>query len=174
MQWILWGFAIPPMLDLELAQRAVIRGIKYHDGFTTELYGSGPRFTRALHAQTIMNNRMPDMHDPDDFPYCIWHPNTPNQDTCRALLQRYAQIKYQIGRVCAVAGYIDLYRELDLLPEVHIAEEARDNGNLDIYNVIVSQPVKYAVFNDYKRTYEPSAPTQPFSTVTHACARCLR
>jgi len=36
MSWIkdaLWGFRTPPMMELELAQRAVIRGIRYNDGF---------------------------------------------------------------------------------------------------------------------------------------------
>jgi hypothetical protein len=65
---------------------------------------------------------------------------------------------YQVGRVCAVAGYFDLYRNLNLLPEVHIAEEARDNGSLAIFGSIISQPVRYAVFNDYERKYEPNAP----------------
>jgi hypothetical protein len=65
---------------------------------------------------------------------------------------------YQVGRVCAVAGYDDLYCELNLLLEVHIAEEARDNGTISIYNEIIAQLVKYAVFNDYEWTYEPDTP----------------
>lgn len=175
MQWIksaLHGQAIPEMLDLELAQRAVIRGIRYCDGFATELHGSTPQFTRALNAQAIMNNRVPDMHVPDHFLYCIWHPKTPDQDTCRALLQRYPQMNYQNGRVCAVAGYSNLFRELHLLPEVHIAEEARDNDNLDLFDAIVSQPIKYAVFNDYKRTYEPDAP-RPTPLNGDTCVRSM-
>jgi hypothetical protein len=161
MVWIreaLQGFKVPPMMDLELAQRAVIRGIRYNDGFATELHSTDPHFTRAINAQAIMNNRIPDMHEPEELPYCIWHPKTPSQDTCRALLQRYPQMNYQIGRVCAIAGYTDLYHSLSLLPEVHIAEEAREACNFDIYNTITSQPAKYAVFNDYMRTYTPSTP----------------
>ena len=72
------------------------------------------------------------MHEPDEIPYWIWHPNTPSRDTCRALSQRYPQMKYQIGRICAVAGYTELYHSLGHRPEVHIAGEARDNNNLDI------------------------------------------
>ncbi|KAF3045408.1 hypothetical protein E8E11_008187 [Didymella keratinophila] len=175
MSWIkdaLWGFRIPPVMELELAQRAVIRGIRYNDGFAKELHGTDPRLTRALNAQAIMNNRIPDMREPGDFPYCIWHPKTPSQDTCRALLQRYPQMNYQIGRVCAVAGYTDLYHSLGLPPEIHIAEEARDNSNLDIYNAITSQPVKYAVFNDYLRTYTPSSP-KPSLINGDTCVRSM-
>jgi hypothetical protein len=32
----------------------------------------------------------------------------------------------QVGRACAVAGYADLYGELGLLPDVSIADEARE------------------------------------------------
>ncbi|KAF9692049.1 hypothetical protein EKO04_010166 [Ascochyta lentis] len=152
------GVAIPKFLGLEVVQRCVIRGIRYHDHFAAELRGLTPQFTRALNAQAIMNNRVPDMQAPEEFPYCIWHPRTPSQETCRALLQRYPQMAYHIGRVCAVAAYTDLYCELNLLPEVHIAEEARDNGSRAIFDAIIDQPVKYAVFNDYERLYEPHEP----------------
>ncbi|KAJ4378726.1 hypothetical protein N0V86_005597 [Didymella sp. IMI 355093] len=175
MSWIkdaLWGFAMPPMMDLELAQRAVIRGIRYNDGFASELHGTDAQFTRALNAQAIMNNRIPDMHEPDEFPYCIWHPKIPTKDTCQELLHRYPQLNYQIGRVCAVAGYTDVYHSLALLPEVHIAEEARDANNLDIYNVITAQPAKYAVFDDYSRTYTPSSP-RPSLINGDTCVRSM-
>ncbi|KAF3034810.1 hypothetical protein E8E12_005706 [Didymella heteroderae] len=175
MSWIkdaLLGSRVPPILDLELAQRAVVRGIRHNDGFAAELHGTDPRFTRALNAQAIMNNRIPDMYEPNEFPYCIWHPKTPSQDTCRALLRRYPQMNYQIGRVCAVAGYTDLYQSLSLLPEVHIAEEARDNVNFDMYTAITSQPVKYAVFNDYTRTYTPSSP-RPSLINGDTCVRSM-
>lgn len=35
---------------------------------------------------------------------------------------------YHVGRAYAIGGYLALYRELDLLPDVSIAEEARDNA----------------------------------------------
>lgn len=111
MSWIkdaLWGFRIPPTMELELAQRAVIRGIRYRDGFAQELHGTDLRLTRPMNVQAIMNNRIPNMPESDEFPYCIWHPNIPSQDTCRALLQLYPQMKYQIRRICAVAGYTEL------------------------------------------------------------------
>lgn len=56
----------------------------------------------------------------------------PSQETCRRLVARYPQMKYQVGRVCAVAGY-DIYHELDLLSKVAIVEDARENGNMAIF-----------------------------------------
>ena len=44
---------------------------------------------------------------------------------------------------------MQLYQELELLPDVHIAEEARECGNLAIYNAIRSQAVRYSIMDDY-------------------------
>jgi hypothetical protein len=60
-----------------------------------------------------------------------------------------------------VAGYTELYRELNLLPDIAIAEEARDNGSQEIFNDIMSQPTKFAVMNDYKRTVDTENPRSP-------------
>ncbi|CBF71445.1 hypothetical protein AN6781.2 [Aspergillus nidulans FGSC A4] len=54
-------------------------------------------------------------------------------DSKSALLLRlrthqYPSMRYQVGRACAAAGYFDLYKELDLLPDVSIAEEAPGDG----------------------------------------------
>jgi hypothetical protein len=147
------GVRIPDYLGLELVQLCVVAGIRRNAGFGHELRGLTPRFTRALNAQAIMYNRdIPDINDPEEFPYCIWYPSTPDRDTCRKLITRYPWTKYQVGRVCAVANYEDLYKELDILPEVGIAEEARESGSQAIYSAIVKQPVKYAVFNDYSNS----------------------
>jgi len=145
------GRQLPDHLGTRVIQLCVIRGIRYHAGFGRELKGITPAFTRALNAQDIMNNIIPDTLTPEEIPYCIWYPSVPSRQTCRELASRYPQTKYQVGRICAVANYYDVYCELDLLPEVHIAEEARERGNLSIYDAIMSQPVKYAVFNDYSR-----------------------
>lgn len=40
---------------------------------------------------------------------------------------------------------------MDLLPDVAIAEEARDSGSQAIYESITRQPVRYAVMDDYHR-----------------------
>ena len=147
------GVRIPDYLGLEVIQLCVVAGIRRNAGFGHELRGLTPRFTRALNAQTIMYSKdIPDMNDLEEFPYCIWYPSTPDRDTCRKLITQYPRMKYQVGRVCAVANYDDLYKELDILPEVGIAEEARGNGSEAIYSAIVKQPVKYAVFNDYSNS----------------------
>jgi hypothetical protein len=95
------------------------------------------------------------MQGPENFPYCIWHPRSPTEDIRRALVHRYPHMAYQVGRVCAVAGYNDLFCEPNLLPETHMAEEARNNGAIAINNAIIAHPFKYAVFNDYETTYDP-------------------
>lgn len=126
--------------------------MRYCDGFGEELRGVLPIFTRALNARSIMSNRIPDKMLDDEVPYCIWHPQTASESTYRELFRRYPDMAYHIGRACAVAGYIDLYKDLEILPDVHIAEEARESGNKDLYDHIMSQPVRFDVMNDYKRT----------------------
>ncbi|RLL96981.1 hypothetical protein CFD26_106832 [Aspergillus turcosus] len=72
----------------------VVRGIRYHPGFATELGGLLPQFTRALNARDIMSDYIPEMSGPDEFPYCIWHPETAKEETYWALASRYPQMKY--------------------------------------------------------------------------------
>ncbi|KAJ5963297.1 uncharacterized protein N7479_003173 [Penicillium vulpinum] len=134
----------------------VVRGIRTHDGFAQELYGHLPEITRALNARAIMSNRVPDMKSPDDFPYCFWHPDIPAEQTLRDLLERYPGndlLRYQVGRACAAGGYTSLYLELDLLPDVAIAEEARDNraSGQEIYQNIINSPTRWACMDDYNR-----------------------
>lgn len=64
--------------------------------------------------------------------------------TYRELARRYPKMRHEVGRACAVAGYTDLYLELQLLPDVSIAEEARDNEGKGraIFDEIMAQPVK--------------------------------
>jgi hypothetical protein len=132
----------------------LIRGIRYHYGFAKEFQGH-PHYkdiSRALNARSIMSNVIPDITAPYDTPYCIWHPEVATEQTYRELVSRYPNMRYQVGRACAVAGYVDLYKELELLPEVHIAEEARDNSCTEIYDLIMAHDVKYDVMNDYTLT----------------------
>ncbi|KAI1361351.1 hypothetical protein F5Y08DRAFT_22834 [Xylaria arbuscula] len=143
----------------------ILRGMRHHDGFGHELRYNSPlppaksaAFLRALNARDIMSNRVPVMTQPDQFPYCIWHPQVALEDTYRRLAEQYPPMRYLVGRACAVAGYIDLFNELELLPDVSIAEEARDNmasnngGSRAIYEAIINSPVRYAILDDYKRT----------------------
>ncbi|UQC83948.1 uncharacterized protein CLUP02_09444 [Colletotrichum lupini] len=97
------------------------------------------RYAGARNARLIMSNMIPDMAYQAVVPYCIWHPDVATEETYRKLYYRYPEMRYHIGRACAVAGYGELYNALDLLPDVSIAEEARDNGKLDIFEHIMSQ-----------------------------------
>lgn len=50
-------------------------------------------------------------------------------------------------------GYALLYRDLDLLPDIAIAEEARASPyGGEIFKYIASRPTRYAVLDDYTRT----------------------
>ncbi|KAL2811478.1 hypothetical protein BJX63DRAFT_398942 [Aspergillus granulosus] len=150
------GEAVPPSLLNSVTVCCVVRGIRHHDGFAQELHGNPerPMITRALNARAIMSNRVPLM-SPEHFPYCFWHPDVPQEETLRQLLAAYPDnilLRYQIGRACAVGGYFDLYTELCLLPEVAIAEEARDSeAGQAIYEAIMKAPVRYAYMDDYNR-----------------------
>ncbi len=150
----LHGESVPYALAHPLHQICTVRGIRYHPGFGDRLYGSLPIFTRALNARKIMSEIIPDLSSPDEVAYCIWHPVTASEETYRRLAQRYPYLVYQVARACAVAGYTELYHELEVLPDVHIAEEARECGNLAMYEAIVCQPVRYTIMNDYTRTVD--------------------
>jgi hypothetical protein len=150
------GQRIPKALGEEITQLCVVRGIRFHPGFATGLRGLLPKFTRALNARDIMSDEIPEMSDPDEFPYCIWYPETAKEETYRALASRYPQMKYLVGRACAVAGYVTLFKELDLLPEVHIAEEARENKQWEIYESIMAAERRYNAMDDYTRTVFPN------------------
>lgn len=152
------GRRLPATFGHQVHRLCIIRGIRYHYGFAQELRGLTPEFTRALNARDIMSGIIPTISKPDEMPYCIWHPDVPSEDALRCLVRRYPDMLYHAARVCAVAGYIDLYKELDLLPEVHVAEEAgyasfqkNSKGSREIYQNILSQPVKFSIMNDYKR-----------------------
>ncbi|KAF0323526.1 hypothetical protein GQ607_009207 [Colletotrichum asianum] len=105
-----------------------------------------------------MSNIIPEMPTDTVTPYCIWYPDIAIEETYRELSRRYPGMRYQVGRPCAVAGYNKLYDELQLLPDVSIAEEAEDNNNAYTRDAIVSKPVRYAIMNDYTRTIDVEAP----------------
>ena len=157
------GREIPRALGCSVTRTCVLRGMRYHRGFGAELRDipDYPEFTRALNARDIMSNIIPDMKEDHEFPYCIWYPEVAAEETYRALASKYQRMRYQVGRACAVAGYVELWRELDLLPEIAIAEEARDNEENGrsgvIFEEIMKNPVKYSVMNDYDRTVDVKA-----------------
>jgi hypothetical protein len=130
---------------LERAPLSALRAS--HAGFGAEVQSATPVLARAWNARRIMSNDLPaveDMSDPDHVPYCIWHPDVASESTYRILVQRFPQMRYEVARACAVAGYLGLYRKLDVLPEVHVAEEARHNGNIiSSHPRIPSRPRKW-------------------------------
>jgi len=90
------------------------------------------------------------MNTTEEMPYCIWYPEVASIQTYREIASRYPSMLYQEARACAVAGYTDLYKELDVLPDVHITEEARECGNMAIYDIIMTEPVRYDIMDDYR------------------------
>ncbi|GFF30323.1 hypothetical protein IFM58399_02544 [Aspergillus lentulus] len=150
------GKAVPVALGRRITRLCVIRGIRYHEQFAKhpdleQLRQYVPEVSRALNARAIMSNKIPSMPEARDRPYCIWHPQVASQDTYRKLWQQYPDMSYQIARACAVANYAELYLEMDLLPDVSVAEEARASGCMEIYEAIVRNPVRYRIMNDYTR-----------------------
>jgi hypothetical protein len=156
------GQTLPVNLGRLVTQHAVVRGIRHHESFATGpaavLRGIRPLFTRALNARAIMSNTVPNISASDEFPYCIWYPDLPSRETLIEVAARYPEMRYQVGRTCAIAGYFDVYQSLNLLPEVAIAEEARESENVDIYEDILKAHVKWRVFDDFTGTLHCSDP----------------
>ncbi|KAF5682677.1 hypothetical protein FGLOB1_14870, partial [Fusarium globosum] len=128
------GDVVPRLLEDRDSRAALIRGIRLHYHLAMSepvkrLSSSMPQVARARNARRIMSNDIPERITAEEQPY--------------------------FGRACAAAGYHALYHELDLLPEVSIAEEAResetDGGKL-IYDEIMSFKYRYAIMDDCKRT----------------------
>lgn len=74
-------------------------------------------------------------------------------------------MRYHDGRACAAAGYAGLYDELDLLPDVSIAEEAGESsvdGSERIFGKIMEAPVRFAVIDDYTRSVNTVDPKVAF------------
>ncbi|KAM0123955.1 hypothetical protein ACHAP3_010708 [Botrytis cinerea] len=163
------GEFIPKDLNDPRMVCSIIHGLRYNESFAESesmqeicAKGSNKILARARNARLIMSNKIPLMSDVEEKPYCIWHPHLATADTYRELAQRYPDMKYHIGRACAVGGYIDLYRELDLLPDISIAEEAWHNsdvtGSKEIFDIIACQPTRYNILDDYTRSFNLQAP----------------
>ncbi|KAI9043087.1 uncharacterized protein KD926_004590 [Aspergillus affinis] len=166
------GTSVPVDLTSAAARCAVIRGLRCSYDFAVspdivDLCASlqFPEFVRARNARLIMSNVVPDgLEHPESQPYCIWNPDFATEQTYRQVAQRYPAMRYQVGRACAAAGYLTLYTELKLLPDVSIAEEAREGnteGGGQIYQSIMSSPLKYAVMDDYTRSINAESPPHP-------------
>ncbi|KAK8052449.1 hypothetical protein PG993_003834 [Apiospora rasikravindrae] len=163
------GEKVPQDIHSPVAKASLIRGIRLHYSFATstavnELCDKNAQLARARNARLIMSNQLPEQMAETERPYCIWHPDLASEDTYRQLARQYPQMRYHAGRACAAAGYHGLYLELDLLPDVSIAEEARegatDGGRL-IYQQIMSYPCRYSVMDDLNRSVELDKPPCP-------------
>ncbi|KAJ5170924.1 uncharacterized protein N7500_003707 [Penicillium coprophilum] len=165
------GEKVPSDVTSLWHRRAVIRGIRDSLQFAAspeiiELCSGNDsqahQFSRARNARLIMSNIIPNMQNPATEPYCIWYPEPASEETYRELVRRYSSMRYQVGRACAVACYTDLYKELDLLPDVSIAEEARNvSEDADIYKIIMSAPQRWAVMDDFTRSVNLESPQAP-------------
>ncbi|KAJ5801018.1 uncharacterized protein N7518_003086 [Penicillium psychrosexuale] len=162
------GEKVPSDVTSFWHRRAVIRGIRDSLQFATsptiiELCSGDDahQFSRARNARLIMSNVIPDMQ-PATEPYCIWYPEFASEETYRELASRYPSMRYQVGRACAAALYTDLYKELDLLPDVSIAEEACNAAeDAEIYKIIMSAPQRWAVMDDFTRSVNLESPQAP-------------
>ncbi|OHF03210.1 hypothetical protein CORC01_01594 [Colletotrichum orchidophilum] len=165
------GHRLPTALG-HWVSACVIHGIRHNEAFAMSepvrrlcSESDNNAFSRARNARLIMSNTIPEMTTDDDKPYCIWYPDVASEGTYRELAKRYPDMRYVVGRACAVAGYAGLYDELGLLPEISIAEEARDNfskdGSKAIFDTIMRQPVCYAILDDYTRSSHPDSPSSP-------------
>lgn len=171
------GQALPRHLGNPVVRLCVVNGLRKHLDFalSTEVnelceVEDQDIFARARNAGLIMNDRVPDdamMRNKSWHPYCIWYPRVAKEATYRQLAMTFPDMRYQVGRACAVAGYSQLYKELDLLPDPCIAEEARENkssvgsvaeGARQIYEQIMSAPIRFGVMNDYERTVQLQLP----------------
>ncbi|KAL5344668.1 hypothetical protein ACLOAV_010360 [Pseudogymnoascus australis] len=161
------GQKLPEDLGHMTARLCLISGIRQHLAFARSAevadlcHTPGQEiFARARNARLIMSDEVPGselMGNKAFYPYCIWHPDVATEDTYRRLAAACPDMRYQVGRACAVAGYAQLYRELDLLPDPSIAEEAREasrdnDGSRHIFEQIMAAPVRYSVMNDYDLT----------------------
>ncbi|RAO67849.1 uncharacterized protein BHQ10_003861 [Talaromyces amestolkiae] len=152
----LHGKTVPKSLGRKVTRLCVIRGIRYHEQFAKHpdlerIRQYVPEISRAINARAIMSNKIPSMPETQERPYCIWHPEVASQDTYRKLWHQYPDMAYQVARACAVANYVELYLEMDLLPDVSIAEEARASESIEIFEAIMRKPVRYGIMNDYTR-----------------------
>ncbi|KAL5048110.1 hypothetical protein BDW71DRAFT_196484 [Aspergillus fruticulosus] len=151
------GRSVPGDLALAAARCAAIRGLRCSYEFAMskdirEMCATSrfPEFVRARNARLIMSNVVPDgLEVPEAQPYCIWNPDFANEDTYRQVAQPCPSMRYQ--------------QELDLLPDVSIAEEARDGhteGGDQIYILIMSSPINYAHYTLSEDATEECGPEE--------------
>ncbi|GFF47195.1 hypothetical protein IFM46972_08238 [Aspergillus udagawae] len=83
-----------------------------------------------------MSNRILEMSDLDEFPYCIWYSSVPHVATCEELLRCMPSMKLAVVRVCILRNYSDYWHELDADPDVNLMEDARKSPNLRFQGIV--------------------------------------
>jgi hypothetical protein len=160
------GRCLPHALGHHTTRLCIVSGLRKHLDFALrpeveELCRMPGQevFARARNAGLIMHGLLPDAELlRGNEPYCIHYPKLASEHYYRRLATTFTEMRYQVGRACAAAGYSQLYEELNLLPDVCIAEEARDScqrtaaeGSQRIYDRIMEAPARYNVMDDFKR-----------------------
>lgn len=118
-----------------------------------------PKKEKSIHAKIsekfIMNNMLDYVLDNI---YCIWYPEIASEKTYEELYTKYPKFKYIIGRACIIAGYTNLYKKLDLLPDATIYYEIINSDKKDFVHLMENRDNFYAILNDSFRSYEDSSP----------------
>ncbi|KAL5044245.1 hypothetical protein BDW71DRAFT_209457 [Aspergillus fruticulosus] len=99
------GRSIPDDLSSAAARCAVIRGLRCFYDFVVS-----PAMTDLCTMSRF-----------SEILYCLWNLDFVNKDTYRQTAHRYPSMHYQVCRAYAAAGYINVYQELDLFPDISIA-----------------------------------------------------
>lgn len=89
----------------------------------------------------------------DDI-YCIWCPRPPTEETLRQLYRLKPSLKYLIARACAVGDYVDLYKQLNVLPEVHVISEMVEYLSTEMMNFVVGKPICTCMCDITQTLYE--------------------
>jgi hypothetical protein len=95
---------------------------------------------RTVANSLIMNNIVPDF---DIDPYCIWYPHIPKESTCYELAKRYPKFSTLVGRVCAIAGYNELYDSLSIPADEATYMEAVAIGNTHVISKLKDMNRKF-------------------------------
>jgi hypothetical protein len=100
------------------------------------MLGYNSSIDAAASAKLIMNNDLSYIH-PDIF--CIWYPDTPTKDTYRKLYKTHKEFAYQIAHGCMLSKYNDVFKEINVLPEILSLMGAEASNNLELYKYIKSR-----------------------------------
>lgn len=106
---------------------------------------------KAISECFIKNN---DLSYVRDDIYCIWYPHSPSEETLRKLYQLKPLLKYLIARACVVGKYSSFYKELNVLPEIHIITEIIESGSTHFLTLSVNSRIHVCMDDIYNTLYE--------------------